>query len=277
MKKSMPEGYQITVEHRILPGSYRMPSMQITADHYNIGYTVSGDRQTITPLQTYSYHAGDVSMAPPYLCHRTIAETDVPYESYLIKFTPEFVKPFLDHVGQHIFDELYELKICRFPKESQEKILNMFCEMEEEFQKDLPYKEFILQGMLFRLLTTVWEKRLLDEKAIMHPSPLTKPVMDAIFHIETCYSQNPTLEETANAANLSSSYLSRLFHTQLDMTFSDYLTNVKMRHVKNLLSKTNKSVTQIALETGFCSGDYLSTQFKAKTGMTPKEFRKILR
>lgn len=274
MKKNMPEGYQITIVHRCLPGGYCMPSMEMAADHYNIGYTISGDRKTITPLQTYSYHAGDVSMAPPLFCHRTIAETDVPYESYLIKFTPEFIKPFLDHVGQHIFDELYELKVCRFHKTSQEKILNMFCEMEKEFQKDLPYTEFILQGMLFRLLTAVWEERLPNEKVIMNKSPLTKPVMDAIFHIETYYNQNVTLEKTAHAINLSAAYLSRLFRTQLDMTFSDYLINVKIRHVKNLLSQTDKSITEIALKTGFCSGDYLSTQFKAKTGMTPKEFRK---
>lgn len=274
MKTSMPKGFQITVEHRLLPIGYRMPSMQMPADHYNIGYTISGDRQTITPLQTYSYHAGDVSMAPPFLYHRTIAENNAPYESYLIKFTPEFIKPFLDNVGQHIFDELYELKVCRFHKASQEKIRNMFCEMEEEFQKDLPYKEFILQGMLFRLLTTVWEEHLRNEKAIMNKSPLTKVVMDAIFYIETHYNQNPTLEKTAHTVNLSAAYLSRLFRTQLDMTFSEYLINIKMRHVKTLLLQTDKSITEIALETGFCSGDYLSTQFKAKTGMTPKEFRK---
>lgn len=274
MALPMPEGYQITIEHRHLPAGYCMPSMEMAADHYNIGYTVSGDRQNITPLQTYSYHAGDVSMAPPHLYHRTIAVTDIPYDSYLIKFTPEFIEPFLDHVGQHFFDELYELKICRFHKSSQKKILNMFCEMEKEYQKKLPYTEFILQGMLFRLLTTVWEERLLNEKAIMNKSPLTKPVIDAIFHMETHYSQNLTLEKTAHAVNLSPAYLSRLFRAQLDMSFSEYLINIKMRHVKILLSQSSKSITEIAQETGFCSSDYLSTQFKSKTGMTPKEFRR---
>ena len=31
---------------------------------------------------------------------------------------------------------------------------------------------------------------------------------------------------------------------------------------------------EIAQETGFCHGNYLSQQFKRKTGMTPAQFRK---
>lgn len=270
----IPEGQHIIVEHRTLPTGYCMPSMEMATDHYNIGYVVSGDRRCITPLQTYDYHAGDVSMAPPYVYHRTIAETDAPYERYLIKFTPEFIKPFLTHVGQHIFDELFQLNICRFDKETREKIKNLFWEMYEEYEKDAPYKEFILQGMLFRLLTTVWEKRLLGETATLNKSPLTKPVMDAICHIETYYYMNLTLEETARRVNLSTAYFSRLFHAQLGMPFSEYVSNVRIRHVKILLSQSSKSIMEIALETGFSSGDYLSTQFRAKTGMTPREFRK---
>lgn len=270
----MAEEQQIYVAYRILPGDYCMPSMEMATDHYNIGYILSGDRLTVTPLQTYSYHAGDVALMPPHIYHRTISKSDAPYESYLIKFTPLFIKPFFDHVGHRILDELYEQKVCHFNPDSQEKIKKMFCEMEEEYQKESPYKEFILQGMLFRLITTIWEERHLPQTAAVNKSPLSRAMVDAVCHIETYYASELTLEKTARAVNLSSAYLSRLFRAQLGMTFSTYLNNVKMRHVKLLLSRTDKSVMEIALETGFCSGEYLSAQFKADTGMTPTEFRK---
>lgn len=213
-------------------------------------------------------------LQPPYVYHRTVPETNTPYERFLIKFTPEFAAPFINHVGQHIFDELFRLKVCRFSAASQEKIKKMFMEIHEEYQKGTPYKEFILQGMLCRLLCTVWEDRILENPPAMNPSPLSKPMTDAIYYIETHYNQGLTLTETARTVCLSAAYFSRLFHAQLGISFSEYVSNVRIHHAKILLSQTEKSVTEIALETGFCSSDYLCTQFKAKTGMTPTAFRK---
>lgn len=138
MPYPIPEGQQFTIQHAIYPGDYHMPSMQMASDHYSIGYTVSGDRRCITPTKTYDYHGGNVAMQIPYVYHRTVGQTDTPYERFLIKFTPEFAEPFINHVGQHIFDELFRLKVCRFSKVSQEKIKRMFTEINEEYQKDTP-------------------------------------------------------------------------------------------------------------------------------------------
>lgn len=274
MPYPIPEGQHFTIEHGLFPGDYYMTSMQMASDHYNIGYMVSGDRRCITPTQTYDYHSGDVSMQSPYIYHRTVPESNTPYERFLIKFTPEFAAPFISHVGQHIFDELFRLKVCRFSIASQEKIKRMFTEIKEEYQKDTPYKEFILQGMLFRLLCMVWEERILEETPAINPSPLSKTMTDAIYYIETHYNQNLTLTETAHSVCLSAAYFSRLFHAQLGISFSEYVSNVRIHHAKILLSQTKKTITEIALETGFCSGDYFCTQFKTKTGMTPSAFRK---
>lgn len=273
MPYPLPEGQHITIEHAFFPAGSCMPFMQMATDHYNIGYLISGDRKCITPTQTYDYHGGDVAMQVPYVYHRTIDETGVPYERILIKFSPKFIEPFINHVGQPVFDELFRLKKCRFQTASQEKIKRMFFEINEEYQKKTPYKEFILQGMLFRILCTVWEERIPEELPAVNPSPLSKSMIDAVFHIETCYNQSLTLEETARTAGLSTAYFSRLFHTQLGMPFSEYVCNVRIHHAKILLSQSRKSITEIALETGFCSGDYFSSQFKAKTGMTPSAFR----
>lgn len=273
MPEKMPEGKHIIVQHKKLPADYRMQPMQMATDHYNIGYVLSGDRRTITPMQSFDYHAGDIAMAPPFLYHRTISESNIPYESYMIKFSPDFIEPFYQQIGKYIIDELYEQKVCHFTVQSQEKIVQIFMEMLAEYKKETQYKEVILQGMLFRLFTTIWEERL-NKGATYFRTPLSEPIINALYTIENNYSQKLTLEALAKEANLSVSYFSRLFSGQLDMTFSDYLSNVRIRHVQDLLVHTDKSIMEIAMETGFCHGDYLATQFKAKTGMTPSKFRK---
>ena len=74
-------------------------------------------------------------------------------------------------------------------------------------------------------------------------------------------------------SHFSNSHFSRLFSSQLGMSFTEYLSNVRIGHVKRLLLQTSKSIMEIALDTGYCHGDYLSNQFKIKTGITPLEFR----
>ncbi len=264
----------IWIKHRFFNADMSMESMEMATDHYEIGYTISGDRITITPTETYSFHAGNISMTPTYMYHKTIPGSDTPYESYLIKFSPTFIQPFMDVVGANVFNDLYEQRICSFTEDMQTILHQMFADMEAEYNKSTPYKHLILQGMLFRLFSTILENHLPQERITYHPTPLTTPIMDAISYIETHYENKLSLEHVANVVHLSTAYFSRLFNEQLGMPYSEYLSNVRIRHAKILLAQTDKSIMDIALETGYCNGDYLSTQFKKVTGLTPSSFRR---
>lgn len=138
---------------------------------------------------------------------------------------------------------------------------------------DAEYTEVILQGMLFRLFTTVWEERL-PGSAVYFRAPLSEKIVRSLYIIEQNYDCKLTLEKLAWESGLSVSYFSRLFSEQLGMSFTDYLSDVRIGHAQSLLAQTDKTIMEIALETGFCHGDYLATQFKAKTGMTPSQFRR---
>lgn len=272
----LQEGTNILVERKYFGKSYAMPSMEMATDHYSIGYMLSGDRRTITPNGTFSYHTGDVSMLRPFVYHRTVAESAEAYERILIKFSPAFAEPFVDRVGQQLFDSLYERKVCHFTGETTVKIKEMFLAMAEEYERETPYREFILQGMLFRLLLTVYEEAL-PEREDLHRTPLTPPVMEALLYMEHHYASNPSLAETAQAANFSPSYFSRLFQRELGISYSEYLGNVKIRHAQILLVQTDHSLMEIAQETGFCHGNYFCAQFKKRVGMTPGNYRRQAR
>lgn len=276
MPNPLPNNQQIEVSYLYFDKPFSMDSLQMATDHFNIGFTLQGQRRTITPLHTYTYQAGDVALAPPYLYHRTLPNGDGPYERIMIKFTPSFVQPFIDQMGEHTFLKLYEALVYHFTEESQNKLRNMFFDILEEYQKNTPYKEFILQGMLFRLFTTVLEEHI-PTRFVTHSSPLSSQIIDAMAYMENHYKSQPSLEEVAAYVGFSAGYFSRLFHSQLGMPYSQYLSNIQIRNVQILLIGTDMSIMDIASETGYCHGDYLSTQFKKKVGMTPSQYRKAKR
>lgn len=274
MALPLKEGTHIYVERKAFDAAYVMPAMEMATDHYSLSYIISGDRATITPSGTFSYHAGMVTGSPPFRYARTVSKSDVPYERILIKFSPEIVTPFIEKVGQQIFDGIYEQVFFSFSEDSRVKIEKMFFDMLYEYEKETPYREFILQGMLFRLLLFIWEERIPEEGVNTEKTTLTPPIVEAISYIEKSYYQNPSLEETANVAGFSPAYFSRLFHTQMGKSYSEYLSSVKLHHASVLLVQTDKSIMEIAQETGFCHGNYLNELFKKKMGMTPGQFRK---
>lgn len=273
MPNPLPKGQEITVHHGCFESGFQMDSLQMATDHYNIGITLQGHRRTITPTYSYSYRTGDVALAPPYLFHRTIAESSGPYERILVKFSPQFVEPFIREVGQQTFDQLYNSPVYHFTEETSTKIEQLFRNMLTEYEKSSPYREFILQGMLYHLFVTVLDEHIPTETE-MNPSALAPQIINAICYMEEHYKSQPSMKETAEHVGFSAGHFSRLFHQQLGMPYNTYLNNIQIRHVKILLTNTDKTIMEIAQETGYCHGDYLSAQFKKKVGMTPREYRK---
>lgn len=274
MSKTIQKIPQIYIMRNYSSATEPKPVIGMTKDYYEIGYIISGGRKVITPVRTYDAVKGMVGITHPYIYHKTVAITDEEYQSILIRFTQAFVEPLVREVGRTIIDRVNAQTIFQFSEKSQEKIYAMFLDMEEEYQKQTPYRDLILQGMLYRLLFTIYEEKLSASNVITNSEPLTPPIMDAIVYIEKNFMNNPTLEEAAKAAGFSTAYFSRLFSSQMGKSYSEYLDNVKIQHVQLLLTRTSKTIMEIAEETGYCHGNYLNSQFKKKVGMTPGQYRK---
>ena len=145
--------------------------------------------------------------------------------------------------------------------------------MLEVYEQDAKYSPELLRGMLYRLIILMWEKnRHTDD--LQFKDKLSAEIMETMYFIERSYSEDIKLSDAAESAGFSEGHLSRLFASQVGVSFSDYLINVRLRHVKELLINTSMSIAEIANHTGFSNSDYLSACFRRKEGMTPTAFRK---
>lgn len=83
-----------------------------------------------------------------------------------------------------------------------------------------------------------------------------------------------SLNQAACAANVSANHFSALFSQEMNQTFIEYLTELRMKKAKELLRCTDMRSGQIALEIGYRDSHYFSFLFKKTQGCTPSDYRK---
>ncbi len=84
---------------------------------------------------------------------------------------------------------------------------------------------------------------------------------------------NFSLDDAAQAAGVSSFYLSKLFKEETGETFINYVTDRRLEKAKQMLLETDLSIKEITGQTGYNDQNYFSRLFKNKFGISPSDFR----
>ena len=99
-------------------------------------------------------------------------------------------------------------------------------------------------------------------------------IANAVSYIEKNYANDEiSLNTVAASVNMSPSYFSTIFGQEMDQTFIEFLTDVRMKKAKELLMCSNKKTSDIGYEVGYKDSHYFSFLFKKTQECTPKEYR----
>ena len=85
---------------------------------------------------------------------------------------------------------------------------------------------------------------------------------------------NLMLQDVASEVGISQSHFSTVFAQETGITFTQYLTGLRIAKAKELLEATPMRSSEIAFQVGYNDAHYFSYLFKKHTGMTPSEYRK---
>ncbi|UOR10829.1 helix-turn-helix domain-containing protein [Halobacillus amylolyticus] len=101
-------------------------------------------------------------------------------------------------------------------------------------------------------------------------------IEEAISYIEDHY-EDPTLSLTqvANHVGRSPSYFSHILSSQYKRSFREMLSYIRVQKAKEMLTSSDETIKNISHSTGFNEPNYFSRVFKATTGQTPREYRRI--
>ena len=82
-----------------------------------------------------------------------------------------------------------------------------------------------------------------------------------------------SLQSAAEKTGLSASYLGRMFKSQEQVTFTEYVTSVRLEEARHRLLETNSPIATIAHEVGLDNQSYFSSLFRKAYGVSPSAFR----
>src|SRR5271154_3004408 len=85
---------------------------------------------------------------------------------------------------------------------------------------------------------------------------------------------NLTVKELAGACSLSESHFARCFRRSFGTSVHQRLIQLRIEHAKDLLSRTGKSLIEIALLSGFCDQAAFTRSFSRAEHIPPSHWRR---
>jgi YesN/AraC family two-component response regulator len=112
------------------------------------------------------------------------------------------------------------------------------------------------------------------EERLNRASPRVRPeIRKAMGYIQNHLAENIQRDTLGRLIHYDSVYFSKLFKTELGMSFTEYLLYMRMLRAQTLLCETDLFIDEVALQCGYTDSSYFKERFCQFCGMTPSEWR----
>jgi len=98
-------------------------------------------------------------------------------------------------------------------------------------------------------------------------------VTDVIRHIETSADERHSIAALAREAGMSAYHFLRIFRQVVGMTPHQYVLRTRMHRAAMMLRRSNRMISEIALEAGFEDLSTFNRRFRRVMGVTPSLYR----
>ena len=151
----------------------------------------------------------------------------------------------------------------RIPTETALQIYEMF---RPEAGKESPEK-------IFRECVEILEKA----TDVSAPGGNAVIVRKAKAYLQEHYGEQVGLQKVADYLKVSPGYLSKSFKAKEEVSFTEYLTELRLENAKHLIRDSGLSITEISYEVGFQDPGYFAKCFKKSEKISPSDYAAIVR
>lgn len=189
-------------------------------------------------------------------------------EVYWVHFTGSDVKNILRHYDIPQHDNVFYCGVAS-------TYAYLFKEMISELQAcRVGFQELV--AMYLRQIFLLIQRSHLDQKPAIS-TYLQEEMENARRYFTEHYNEAINIEEFALSRSMSVSWFLRNFKQVTGMSPMHYILINRINNAVSLLETTNYNVTEISTIVGYENPMYFSRLFKKQKGISPTEYRKLLR
>lgn len=256
------------------------------ANHYHgaleIIVCVESQYSIATGNRSYTLHAGDILIIPPYMLHELSGSPSGARFIFLIDI--DMLKCFRDFKAlDPIFMEPYLCTPALRP-EIYQSVYNSLIQMAEIYFSHNTFWETSIYVLLLNTFLTIGRNYFYQNTENMPHQISSKQqkyyeIFSSLLNfIDAHYAEDLTLEQVASYSGFSKYHFSRLFKQHMHTTYHNYLCHKRIQAAQSMLTADIElSITDIAFHTGFNNLTTFCRCFSKYTNCSPTEYRNKLR
>ena len=237
--------------------------------HMEIYYVVRGKIEVTVESETQLLSKGDMTVIFPNRVHgRAVVRSEDTLVIVIVAqpaFAGDFRKLVLDFAPKTPF--FSSNGITNDVENSVKKIFEITNTNRSEPPE---YRDTLLKSFMQIILSSL----IPGMELIRHNRRDYDAIQRAVGFIMENFSEPISLEMVASHAGVTKNHLSSIFSGKMGMVFSDYLCKIRLGHACELLHGTDKSITEIAFESGFNTLRTFNRVFYSNYAITPSRFRR---
>lgn len=203
-------------------------------------------------------------------------------EGYALLFHPDLLHgtSLARKMKEYTFFSYEVNEALHMSERERQTIFNCFTEIEEELHHSIDkHSRSIITSNIEVLLNhclRFYDRQFTTREAINHDVLVRfEELMGGYFDSNKPGQIGlPTVAWCADQLHLSANYFGDLIKKETGKTAMEYIHLAVINRVKDLLTSTGKTVSEIAYEVGFQYPHHMSRLFKKMSGYTPNEYRR---
>ncbi len=229
---------------------------------------------------TYELVPDDLVLVWPMEMH-SIVDADRE-EALVIQFSNAFINSLFDlRRIMHMFRNLHIICVHSHP-ELARRLKAITLEMKKIFFSERSDREIRCCMHLMEFMLTLLEFRneLAPELSEGDQPGFPDDIMRRMMAVTDYIKNNLTADDLsqgamAGMAGISRDYFSRIFKNVTGMNYSKWLNTIRMEKASELLAEKGRSLTEVAMLSGFQSIPSFNRVFREEKGMAPGEYRAL--
>ena len=230
---------------------------------YQLNYITEGEGILETRQATYPVKAGSVIVLKPNQWHRYKPTPRTGWKEHYVGFNGLFADTIFS--ANSLFSENALIQIGY-----HEDLLHLIQDVVTHALTEKPGYHQICSGLIVQMLGYIYSVK----KNKITSSKLENAVQKACLLLRENVDKNLNIEALSTELDISYSLFRKTFKNYTGMSPVQYHLSLKIQQAKYLLTNTDLSVKEIAINLGFCSVYYFSKLFKEKTQRNPSAYHR---